>query len=65
MPTASPVRGCFGEEVYRRDRFELTTNRMLRDYEVRFYNRLAARKRICSDNDFAVARETSPGSTKC
>lgn len=34
-----------------------TTNRMLRDYEVRFYNRLAARKRDLSDNDFAVARE--------
>ena len=34
-----------------------TTNRMLRDYEVRFYNRLAARKRELSENDFAVARE--------
>lgn len=30
---------------------------MLRDYEVRFYNRLAARKRELSENDFAVARE--------
>ena len=34
-----------------------TTNRMLRDYEVRFYNRLAARKWELVENDFAAARE--------
>ena len=37
---------------------------MLRDYEVRFYNRLAARKRELSENDFAVAREIVAGTHK-
>ena len=34
-----------------------TTNRMLTDYEERFYNKLAARKRELSANAYRVARE--------
>ena len=34
-----------------------TTNRMLIDYEERFYNKLAARKRTILDNNYMMARE--------
>ena len=34
-----------------------TTNRMLIDYEERFYNKLAARKRRMADNAYRMARE--------
>lgn len=34
-----------------------TTNRMLGDYQERFYNRLAARKLSLTANDYAVARQ--------
>ena len=34
-----------------------TTNRMLIDYEERFYNKLAARKRLILENNYMMARE--------
>ena len=36
---------------------KFTTNRMLIDYEERFYNKLAARKRTILDNNYMMARE--------
>ena len=42
-----------------------TTNRMLRDYEVRFYNRLAAASGNCRRTTSPLRARSSPGSTRC
>ena len=48
----SSIKRCVAEIAS-----NFTTNRMLADYEERFYNKLAARKRELCENSYLLARE--------